>query len=82
MRACLGVGVGGCGQFWADMGKGGQVWMGKTDWAGMGDMVVGGCGYACMSRGRFWQVWADMGKGRQVWMGQTDWAGMGDMGNW
>ena len=24
MRAGLGVGVGGCGQVWADMGRGGQ----------------------------------------------------------
>ena len=44
MRAGLGVGVGGCGQVWADMGKGGQggqVWMGQTDLAGMGDMGDG-----------------------------------------
>ena len=31
----------GCGQVWADVGKGGQVWMGQTDYAGMGDMVSG-----------------------------------------
>ena len=29
---------GGFGQVWADMGKGGQVWMGQTDRAGIGDM--------------------------------------------
>ena len=43
--------------------------------------VVGGCGYACRSRGGCGQVWADMGKGGQVWMGQTDQVGMGDMGD-
>ena len=41
MHADLGVGVGGCGQVWADMGKGGQVWMGQTDRAGMADMGSG-----------------------------------------
>ena len=41
MPAGLGLGVGGCEQVWADMSKGGQVWMGQTDWAGMGDMASG-----------------------------------------
>ena len=41
MRAGLGVDLGGCGQILADMGKGGQVWMGQTDRAGMGDMGSG-----------------------------------------
>ena len=38
MRAGLGVDLGGCGQILADMGKGGQVWMGQTDRTGMDDM--------------------------------------------
>ena len=38
MRAGLGLSVGGCG---AVMGKSGQVWMSRTDWAGMDDMVSG-----------------------------------------
>ena len=42
MSADLGVGVGGCWQVWADMGKGRQVCMGQTDRAGMGDMASGG----------------------------------------
>ena len=37
-RYMAGLGMGGCGQVWVDMGKGGQVWMGQTDQAGMGDM--------------------------------------------
>ena len=41
MRTGLGVGVDGCGQVWADMGKGGHVRMGQTDQAGMGDMGSG-----------------------------------------
>ena len=41
MRAGLGVGVGWCGQVWADMGKGGQFWMDQTDRAGIGDMASG-----------------------------------------
>ena len=31
----------GCGQVWAYMGQGGQVWMGQTYWIGMGDMASG-----------------------------------------
>ena len=38
VRAGLGVGVGKFGRIWAKVGKGGQVWMGQTDRAGMGDM--------------------------------------------
>ena len=38
MRAGLGVGVGKFRQIWARLGKGGQVWMGQTDRAGMVDM--------------------------------------------
>ena len=41
--------------------------------------VVGGCGYACRSRGGCGQVWADMGKGGQERIGQTDRVGIGDM---
>ena len=41
MSAGLGVGVGGCGQIWAYMGKDGQIWMGQTDGAGMEDMASG-----------------------------------------
>ena len=41
MRAGLGVSVGGYVQVWADMGKGGQVWIGRTDQAGMDDMGSG-----------------------------------------
>ena len=41
MRAGLGVDLGECGQILADMGKGGQVWMGQTHWARMGDMGSG-----------------------------------------
>ena len=37
----LGVGMGEFGQIWARMGKDGQVWMGHTDGAGMGDMASG-----------------------------------------
>ena len=33
--------VGKFGQIWAKMGKGGQVWMGQTDRARMGDMGSG-----------------------------------------
>ena len=50
MRADLGVGVGGCGQVWADMGKGGHmraVLDVQTDQAGMGDMG-GGLVWVCM----------------------------------
>ena len=56
-------------QILARVDKGGQVWMGQTDRAGMSDMgsglvwvylqVWGGCG----------QVWADMSKGGQKWAG-------------
>ena len=35
------VGFGKFGQIWAKPGEGEQVWMGQTDWAGMGDMVGG-----------------------------------------
>ena len=35
------MGVGKFGQIWAKVGKGGQVWMGQTDRAGMGDMGGG-----------------------------------------
>ena len=41
MRAGLGVGGARCGQVWARVGKGGQVWMGQTDLAGMRDMDSG-----------------------------------------
>ena len=41
MCAGLGLSVGGCGQVWANMGKGGQVWMAQTDRAGMGDKDSG-----------------------------------------
>ena len=30
-----------CGQVLANMGKGGQVWMAKTNWMEMGDMPSG-----------------------------------------
>ena len=35
------MGVGKFEQIWAKVGKGGQVWMGQTDLAGMGDMDSG-----------------------------------------
>ena len=35
------VGVSGCGQVLASMGKGGQVWMGQTDQAGIGNVPSG-----------------------------------------
>ena len=41
MCAGLGVDLSGCGQILADMGKGGQVCMGQTDQAGMGNMSSG-----------------------------------------
>ena len=41
MRAGVGVGVGKFGQIWAKVGKGGHVWMGQTDRAGMGDKDSG-----------------------------------------
>ena len=41
MRAGLGLSVGGVGQLWVRVGKSGQVWMSRTDWAGMDDMVSG-----------------------------------------
>ena len=44
VRAGVGMGVGGCGQVLADMGKGWQnwqVWIGQTDRAGMDDMDSG-----------------------------------------
>ena len=41
MCAGPGVWVSGCGQVWEAMGKGRQVWMGQTDWVGMGDMGSG-----------------------------------------
>ena len=40
MRAGLGVGVGMFGQIWERVDKGGQVLMGQTDRAGMGDMDI------------------------------------------
>ena len=52
--------------------------MGQTDRAGMGDMEVGGGGYACRSRSGCEWVWASLGRYGQVWMGQTDRMGMGD----
>ena len=65
MPAGQGVGMGKFEQIWARVAKVGmpgcvrligQRWM---TW------VVGGCGYACRSRGKCGQVWADMGKGGQ-----------------
>ena len=47
MRTGLGVGVGWCGQVWTDLGKGGQVCMGQTDQAGMGD-IASGWGWICV----------------------------------
>ena len=41
MHAGLGVGVGKFRQIWAKVGKGGQVWLGRTDRAGMVDMGSG-----------------------------------------
>ena len=41
MRAGPGVGVGKFGEIWARVGKGGQVWIGQTDRAVMGDMDSG-----------------------------------------
>ena len=41
MSAGLGVDLDGCGQVLAYIGKGGQVDMGQTDRAGMGDMASG-----------------------------------------
>ena len=35
------VGVVKFGHIWARVGKDGQVWMGWTDWAGMGDVPSG-----------------------------------------
>ena len=35
------MGVGKFGQIWARVDKGGQVWMGRTDQVGMGDMDSG-----------------------------------------
>ena len=35
------MGVGKFGQIWARVGKGGQVWIGQNDRAGMGDMASG-----------------------------------------
>ena len=63
------VGVGKFWHIWARMGKGGQVWIGQTDRAGMGDMdsgVILGM-RADLGVGVDWcgQVWADMGKGGQ-----------------
>ena len=47
MLAGLGEGVSRCVQLWADMGKGGQVWMGQTDQAETGD-VPGGWVWVCL----------------------------------
>ena len=41
MRAGLGVGMSKFGQIWARLSKGGQVWIGQTDQAGMGGMASG-----------------------------------------
>ena len=51
IRAGLGVGVGKFGQIWAKVGKGGQVWIGQTDRRHQVIWIVGGCEYACRSRG-------------------------------
>lgn len=73
-------------KFWligARVNKYGQVWMGQTSRAGMGEISsrwlfvcvhvkvlgMGGCG----------QVWVALGKGVQVYIGQIDQAGMADM---
>ena len=57
------------GHIWAKVGKGGQVWMGQTDRAGMGDMASGWVwvcvkvlGWVWVSVGKFRQIWARMGK--------------------
>ena len=75
MRAGLGVGVGGYGQVWADMGKGWQVWMGQTDRAGWMTWEVGGCGYVCRSRGGFGWLLASLGRYGQRWakVGRSGW---------
>ena len=45
--AGLGVVVDKFGQIWARVCNGGQVWMGQTDGAGMGDMARG-WGWVCI----------------------------------
>ena len=81
--------VGELGQIWAKVGKGGQIWMGNTDWRGMDDISIRGVVCACRFRGGCEWVWASLGryaregKDVQVWMGQTDWVGMSEMaGRW
>ena len=51
---------------WTNIGKYGQVWIGQTDQAGMGDMsgvtcLVGGYGFACRSRNGCGCLWASLG---------------------
>ena len=57
--------MGWCGQIWARVSKSGQVLMGKTDRAGMGDMYSGWvlvcvqvCGWLWVGVGDFGQIWA------------------------
>ena len=56
MHASLGVGVGGCGQVWADMGKSGPGWIRMIGpvWV---IWLMGGCGYACRPKGGCGWVW-------------------------
>ena len=61
MRAGLGVGVGGCGQVWASLGRYEQRWakMGRSGWIilierGRVIWLVGGCGHSCRSRDGCW----------------------------
>ena len=70
MRAGLGVSVGGYVQVWADMGKGGQVWIGRTDQAGMDDM---GSGLVWTSLGRYGQRWSKVGRSGWVRLGWVTW---------
>ena len=65
------------------MVKGGQVRIGHTARAGMGDISRG---WVCehvygwvWEGGKFLHVWARVGKGGPVWMGLTDWAVIGDI---
>ena len=81
----LGVCVGGCWEVFVYVGKGGQVWMNRTDQAGIGDMSKVGVGIHAglgVGVGRCGQFWADMGKGGQRWTG-LNWSEcsgwMGDM---
>ena len=58
MRTRLGAGVGGRWQVWAKVGRSGWV---RLIGLGLKICLVGGCGYACRSRGGGGWLWMGVG---------------------